>query len=45
MSYACVHSFHYVVLEIDGENGVVTVLDSRRKERKEFAEIIEMLTK
>ena len=44
MSYACVQSFHYIVLEIDVENGVVTVLDSRRKERNEYAEIIEMLT-
>ena len=45
MSYACVHNFHYIVLEIDVENRVVTVLDSRWKERNEFAEIIEMLTK
>ena len=45
MSYACVHSFHYIILEIDVENGVVTVLDSRRKERNEYAEIIEMLMK
>ena len=45
MSYTCVHSFHYIVLEIDVQNGVVTVLDSRRKERNEYAEIIEMLTK
>ena len=45
MNYACVHSFHYILLEIDVENGVVTVLDSRRKERNEYAEIIEMLTK
>ena len=45
MSYACVHNFHYILLKIDVENGVVTVLDSRRKERNEYAEIIEMLTK
>jgi hypothetical protein len=45
MSYACVRSFHYILLEIDVENGVVTVLDSRRKEHNEYAEIIEMLTK
>ena len=45
MIYACVHSFHYIVLEIDVENGVVTVLDSRQKERNEYAEIIKMLTK
>ena len=45
MSYACVHSFHYVVLEIDVENGVVTFLDSRQKEPNFFAEIIELLKK
>ena len=45
MSYACVHSFHYIILEIDVENGVVTVLESRRKDRNEYVEIIEMLTK
>ena len=44
MSYACVHIFHYILLEIVVEKGVVTVLDSRRKERNEYAEIIQMLT-
>ena len=45
MSYACVRSFHYILLEIDVENGVVTVLDSRRKDRNEYAEITELLAK
>ena len=42
MSYACVRSFHYIILEIDVENGVVTVLDSRQHDIHEYAEIIEM---
>ena len=45
MSYACVRSFHYVLLEIEVDKGAVTVLDSRRHDRNEYAEIIEMLTK
>ena len=45
MSYACVRSFHYILLEIEVEKGVVTVLDSRQKERNEYAEITEMLVK
>ena len=45
MSYACVRSFHYILLEIEIDKGVVTVLDSRRHDRNEYAEIIEMLTK
>ena len=36
-------SFHYILLEIELEKGVVTVLDSRRKDCKEYAEITEML--
>ena len=45
ISCACVHSFHYILIEIDVENGVVTVLDSRRKDRNEYAEITELLAK
>ena len=31
MSYACVRRFHYILLDIKLEQGLVTVLDSRRK--------------
>jgi len=36
---------HYILLEIDVEKGVVTVLDSRRKDRNEYAEITKLLAK
>ena len=43
MSYACVRSYHYILLEIKLEKGVVTVLDSKRKDPKEHADMTEML--
>ena len=45
MSYACVRSFHFILLEIELEQGLVTVLDSRQKEPKEYAVMTEMLEK
>ena len=45
MSYACVCSFHYILLEIRLEQGVVTVLDSKRKDPQEYADMIEILKK
>ena len=45
MSYACVRSFHYILLEIEVDKGVVTVLDSRRHDRNEYANFTEMLAK
>ena len=45
MSYACVRSFHYILLEINLEQGLVTVLDSRRKDPKTYADMTEMLSK
>ena len=45
MSYACVLSYHYILLEIKLEKGVVTVLDSKRKDPKEYADMTEMLEK
>ena len=45
MSYACVRSFHFILLEIKFEQGLVTVLDSRRKDPKEYAAMTEMLQK
>jgi len=45
MSYACVRSFHYILLEIRLEKGVVTVLDSRRKDPQEYADMTEILKK
>ena len=45
MTYACMRSFHYILLEIKLEQGVVTVLDSRRKDPKEYADMTEMLEK
>ena len=45
MSYACVRSYHYILLEIKLEKGVVTVLDSKRKDPKEYADMTEMLEK
>ena len=45
MTYACMRSFHYILLEIKLERGLVTVLDSRRKDPKEYADMTEMLEK
>ena len=45
MSYACVHMFHYILQEIKLDQGVVTVLDSRRKDPETYAEITELLNK
>ena len=39
MSYACVCSFHYILLEIKLEQGLVTVLDSRRKDPQDYADM------
>mgnify|MGYP005844709273 FL=1 len=45
MSYACVRMFHYILLEIKLEQGVVTVLDSKRKDPQEYADMTQMLEK
>ena len=45
MSYACVRSFHYILLEIKLEQGLVTVLDSRRKDPQEYADMTKILKK
>ena len=45
MSYACMRKFHYILLEIKLEQGLVTVLDSRRKDPQEYADMTEMLEK
>ena len=45
MTYACMRSFHYILLEIQLEQGVVTILDSRRKDSKEYADMTEILEK
>jgi hypothetical protein len=45
MSYACMHSFHYILLEIKLEQGLVTVLDSRQKDPKEYVAMTEMFEK
>ena len=45
MRYACVCSFHYILLEIKLEQGVVTVLDSKRKDPKEYADMTKILKK
>ena len=45
MSYACVRNFHFILLEIKLEQGVVTVLDSRQKDPQEYANMTEMLQK
>ena len=45
MTYACMRSFHYILLEIKLEQGVVTVLDSRRKDRQDYADMTQMLEK
>ena len=45
MSYACVCSFHYILLEIRLEQGVVTVLDFKQKDPQEYADMTEILKK
>ena len=45
MTYACMRSFHYILLEIKLEQGVVTVLDSRRKDPQDYANMTQMLEK
>ena len=45
MTYACMRSFHYILLEIKLEQGVVTVLDSKRKDPQEYADMTVMLEK
>ena len=45
MSYACVRSYYYILLEIILEKGVVTILDSRRKDPQEYADMTEILKK
>ena len=43
--YACVRRFHYVLLEIKLERGVVNVLDSRRKDPQTYADMTKILNK
>ena len=45
MSYACVRRYHFILLEIKLERGVVIVLDSKRKDPQEYADMTEMLQK
>ena len=45
MSYACVRRYHYILPEIKLERGLVTVLDSRQKDPKTYADMTEMLSK
>ena len=45
MTYACMRSFHYILLEIKLEQGVVTVLGSRRKDPQDYANMTQMLEK
>ena len=45
MSYACVRSFHYILLEIKLEQGLVTVLDSRQKDPETYADMTKILNK
>ena len=45
MSYARVRSFHFILLEIKLEQGLVTVIDSRRKDPEEYAAMTKMLEK
>ena len=41
----CARRFHFILLAIQLDEGAVTVLDSRRKEATEYADMIEMLQK
>ena len=45
MSYACVRRYHYILLEIRLEQGVVTILDSKPKDPEEYADMTEILKK
>ena len=45
MIYACVRSYHFILLEIKLEQGLVTILDSRWKDPKEYVVMTEMLDK
>ena len=45
MSYACVRRFHYILLEIKLEQGVVTDLDSKQKDPQEYADMTQMIEK
>ena len=45
MSYACVFSYDYILLEIKLEQGLVTVLDSKRKDPQDYADMTQMLEK
>ena len=45
MSYACVRSFHFILLEIKLEQGLVNVLDSRQKDPEDYADMSKMLEK
>lgn len=45
MSYAYVRRFHYILLDIKLEQGLVTVLDSRRKDTQDYADMTVMLEK
>ena len=45
MTYTCMRIFHFILLEIKLEQGLVTVLDSRRKDPKEYADMTEILEK
>ena len=41
----CVRRFHFILLAIQLDAGLVVVLDSRRKEAKEWANMSQMLQK
>ena len=45
MTYACMCNFHYILLAIKFEQGLVTVLDLRRKDPMEYADMTEILEK
>ena len=45
MSYACVRRYHYDLLEIKLERGLVVVLDSRQKDPETYADMTELLNK
>ena len=45
MSYACVCSYHYILLEIKLEQELVTVLESKWKDPQDYADMTQMLEK
>ena len=45
MSYACMRRFHYILLEIKLEQGLVTILDSKWKDPQDYADMTQMLEK